>query len=303
MSDVRLHAGLDGDTGTVRLEARVHARLPVTGATWTVGRADGPVEFTPSADGSVLHARMLVADPPRWWPHTHGDQPLVPCSLCIEAGGQTRSFDLGSVGFRSVEIEVGRRIWAAGQRRAGVLPWGVLDRQRPGRLRRVARAPSAATWSWPALPAANMLRVGGTMAYESDAFYQLCDELGLLVWQDFMFANMDYPVDDPAFAANVEAEAVCQLGRLSAHPSVAVYCGNSEVEQQAAMLGLPRETWTNPWFSRGCPSCAPATIPARLTSPRPRPAGPYPSTSAPAYRTTTASGPTAGRSRTSAGRT
>src|SRR5207302_5872737 len=75
----------------------------------------------------------------------------------------------------------------------------------------------------------NMLRVGGTFVYESDSFYRRCDELGILVWQDFMFANMDYPVEDPEFAANIEGEAAYQLGLLSSHPCVAVFCGNSEV--------------------------------------------------------------------------
>jgi beta-mannosidase len=87
--------------------------------------------------------------------------------------------------------------------------------------------------------------------YESDAFYRLCDELGVLVWQDFMFANMDYPVEDQAFAANIESEARSQLGRLSAHPCVVVFCGNSEVEQQAAMVGAPRDAWRNRWFATG----------------------------------------------------
>ena len=102
-----------------------------------------------------------------------------------------------------------------------------------------------------------MLRVGGTMVYESDDFYRLCDELGILVWQDFMFANMDYPVDDPDFAANIEAEAKYQLARLAAHPCFAVLCGNSEVEQQAAMRGVPRELWRNRWFATRLPElCA-----------------------------------------------
>src|SRR5207302_646833 len=72
---------------------------------------------------------------------------------------------------------------------------------------------------------ANMLRVGGTMIYESDRFYELCDELGILVWQDFMFANMDYPTGDPAFGAEIEAEARETLVRLATHPSVTVWCG------------------------------------------------------------------------------
>ncbi len=96
----------------------------------------------------------------------------------------------------------------------------------------------------------NMLRVAGTMVYEEDHFYEACDELGLLVWQDFMFANMDYPADDEAFSASVALEATQQLQRLQAHPCVAVLCGNSEAEQQAAMWGAPREQWCSPLFGR-----------------------------------------------------
>ena len=89
----------------------------------------------------------------------------------------------------------------------------------------------------------NMLRVGGTMVYESDDFLDLCDQFGILVWQDLMFANMDYPDGDEAFVAGVTTELKQQLERLLPRASVAVICGNSEVEQQAAMWGAPRERW------------------------------------------------------------
>jgi beta-mannosidase len=99
------------------------------------------------------------------------------------------------------------------------------------------------------------------MVYESDLFYDLCDELGILVWQDFMFANMDYPAEDSAFTSVVRAEARNVLSRLARHPSLAVLCGNSEVEQQAAMLGHGPELWTNSLFRDVLRETARAIVP------------------------------------------
>ena len=90
-----------------------------------------------------------------------------------------------------------------------------------------------------------MVRIGGTMTYETDAFHDLCDELGILVWQDFMFANMDYPWEDEPFAHSVALEVTQTLAALQSRPSLAVVCGSSEVEQQAAMLGLPAARRSN----------------------------------------------------------
>jgi len=74
----------------------------------------------------------------------------------------------------------------------------------------------------------NMLRVWGGGIYEKDAFYQLCDELGLLVWQDFMFACAPYPDHDPDFMAEVEWEAEAVVRRLRNRPCIALWCGNNE---------------------------------------------------------------------------
>lgn len=151
-----------------------------------------------------------------WWPHTHGEPVLHEVRVNGELAGR--------VGFRTLSglLEVnGVPVFAR-----GALWTPVPDEE----LR-------------PTLEAArdtgmNMIRIPGTAAYESPAFWDLCDELGLLVWQDFMFANYDYPIADPGFRATVEREAAQVLDAIAWRPSLAVLCGNSEIEQQVAMLGL-----------------------------------------------------------------
>lgn len=76
----------------------------------------------------------------------------------------------------------------------------------------------------------NMLRLWGGGAYEEDRFYELCDSLGIMVWQDFMFAGSMYP-GDSAFLQNVKEEVTQQVLRLRNHPSIALWCGNNEVDE------------------------------------------------------------------------
>jgi beta-mannosidase len=100
----------------------------------------------------------------------------------------------------------------------------------------------------------NMIRIAGTTFYEGESFHRLCDELGLLVWQDMMFANMDYPFADAGFHELVTAEAERELSRLSKHSSTAVICGNSEIEQQAGMLGLDPMLGRGDFFGKELPA-------------------------------------------------
>ena len=203
---------------------------------------------------------MQIENPPLWWPHTHGRPELLKCDVVISINGVQHRQACPDVGFRQLEVNTagpfgvrinGESIYCRGA------CWTVSDL-----LTLTGSEESLAHDLWLAREAGvNMLRVGGTMTYESDRFYQLCDELGILVWQDFMFANMDYPVEDVNFKQNISAEATQQIQRLAAHPCVAVYCGNSEIEQQAAMLGMPRDLWRNSWFGEDLPALCAAQHP------------------------------------------
>ena len=214
----------------------------------------GGHEFDLHVEDDRLRGECVIPDAPLWWPHTHGAPRLLACRLELEVDGGLVTHDCGRIGFRDIAVDQadgGARLSVNGVPvfcRGAV--WTTADILRlRGTERELRRALVSLRDA-----GANMVRVGGTMTYESDDFYALCDELGLLVWQDFMFANMDYPVADDAFRAEVEAEARAQVARLSAHPSVAVWCGGSEVAQQAAMQGLPRDSWGGELFERVLPA-------------------------------------------------
>ncbi len=193
---------------------------------------------------------MRIDRPDLWWPHTHGEPALYGAALRVTVSSDMSSFvrRLTSVGFRSIELDrsdggVALRVNGAAVfcRGACWMPLDVVNLRGAADDYRgaIAQAREAGM---------NMLRVSGTTVYEVEAFFEACDEQGILVWQDFMFANMDYPGDDPSFVESVRLEVDQQMQRWRPHPCLAVLCGNSEGEQQAAMWGAPREQWSPPLF-------------------------------------------------------
>ncbi len=207
-----------------------------------------PLTAESTETGWRVDTRLELPGIEPWMPHTHGRPRLHDARLRLAISGQESEIDLPRLGFRSLELDTTDGDFALSVNGVPVFCRGACwtvndmvsldgDRQR---LRDTLQLMQRA--------GANMIRIGGTMLYEQDDFYALCDELGILVWQDFMFANMDYPQDDADFMRSVEAEAAAQLQRLSAHACIAVYCGNSEVEQQATMMGLSPAEARNPLF-------------------------------------------------------
>lgn len=201
----------------------------------------------------VWKGRLEIAEAARWWPHTHGEPVLHRTRLSISGDAATLDVDLGSIGFRSIELDRsddgftlrvnGVRVFCRGA------CWTPLD---PVSLGASTLETDAAIRQVRDL-GMNMLRVGGTMVYETDAFLDACDREGILIWQDFMFANVDVPEGNAEFDRLVALEANQLLVRYQGRPSLAVLCGNSEGEQQAAMWGAPRNLWSPPLFHQTLP--------------------------------------------------
>ncbi|WP_255608898.1 glycoside hydrolase family 2 protein [Methylosinus sp. Sm6] len=206
-----------------------------------------------------LEATLRLPDCPLWTPHTHGEPHLH----VVEARVGDLHIDLGRVGFRDIRVERGAdgrdfELFVNG------LPifcrgacWTAADAVSL-RSRREDCEPLLVAMRDAGM---NMVRVPGVTLYESDDFYDLCDELGIMVWQDFAFANFDFPVQDAAFCASVEREATQFLQRVQSAPSLSVLCGGSEVYQQAAMLGLAEAKWRSPLFDELLPRLARAHRP------------------------------------------
>ncbi|MGE7413851.1 glycosyl hydrolase 2 galactose-binding domain-containing protein [Methylobacterium tarhaniae] len=234
-TEIDLRASVEDGTGILT----AGLRLPEADGPVTL-RCDGrEIRLAETAPGR-FEGRLVLPDVALWWPHTHGEPRLH--AVVVEAGGKT--FDLGRVGFRTVTL---LRPFADGLNLAvnGVpvfcrgACWTPPDLVGlPG-----DRAAYAPLLGLAVEAGMTMLRVGGTMLYEGQAFHDLCDELGILVWQDLMLANFDYPTDDPAFRSALTAEIAQLLDRLQASPSLCIVGGGSEVEQQAAMLGFPEPVW------------------------------------------------------------
>jgi beta-mannosidase len=182
----------------------------------------------------IKNQKSKIENPALWWPNGQGAQPLYDVTLEARRrdgsviGAWSRRIGLRTLELRrerdrwgeSFEFVVnGRPIFAKG---ASWIPAHsfVAGLQRDDYQPLLASAVRANF---------NMIRVWGGGVYEHEAFYDLCDELGLMVWQDFMFACTLYP-GDPAFRQSVRREATAQVRRLRHRACLALWCGNNELE-------------------------------------------------------------------------
>ncbi|MCE5200708.1 MAG: sugar-binding domain-containing protein [Armatimonadota bacterium] len=200
------------------------------------------VTTTVPVGGKTIDAVLSVPNPKLWWPNGLGEQPMYRAIVSLLCDGAAVDVAEQPFALRKVEIrdrdESGNHAFIFVINDVPVFARGAnwipadhfpsrVTRDKYRELLLLARDAHF-----------NMLRVWGGGIYEDDEFYNLCDEWGIMVWQDFMFSLAEYP-ESLNFSANVEREVRSVVRRLRNHPSIVMWCGNNECEIDMQ----PNEAW------------------------------------------------------------
>jgi beta-mannosidase len=179
-----------------------------------------------------------IPNPDLWWPNGYGGQPLYQVDISLVRDDPTNRGMLDQhryqIGLRTIELRQKQDEWGrsfafdvngievlckgSNWIPADSFPSRITDEHLKFLIRSAAETHQ------------NMLRVWGGGFYEEDRFYDLCDRYGILVWQEFIFSCSIYPLDDPDFIENVHLEVVENIRRLRHRASLALWCGNNEME-------------------------------------------------------------------------
>ncbi|MDD5694782.1 MAG: glycoside hydrolase family 2 protein [Bacteroidales bacterium] len=209
----------------IRLDARIYVD--------SVQMLEEQISLLPGENTIALPVK--IQHPVLWWPNGMGDPKIYRIRVVLGKGEEITGEAEISAGLRNLRLvqdpdpdgsgksfyfEVnGIPVFARG---ANYIPNDVfLTNVTPDRYESIIRSAAEANM--------NMLRIWGGGIYENDLFYDLCDQYGIMVWQDFMFACSMYPGDD-AFLESVRREAIDNVKRLRNHPSIVLWCGNNEIE-------------------------------------------------------------------------
>jgi beta-mannosidase len=228
------------DLANVTAELEIEASKPTT-ATLTLAHdelsgpqtADGTQTLQLNAGINHVSVPLRIVTPKLWYPVGYGAQSRYRFSAQIRVGKEITARAETKTGLRSVELRRVPDQWGKSfefvvngisvfGKGADVIPFDSFpNRVTPEIHRNILQAAHDAHM--------NMVREWGGGYYESDDFYDICDELGIMVWQEFMFGG-DMVPGDVAFQENVRQEAIEQIKRLRDHPSIVIWCGNNEVE-------------------------------------------------------------------------
>lgn len=200
------------------------------------GDADIQIQITdPDGKREYLDNRVPyhIPNPQLWWPNGYGGQPLYTVEVSLLKQGRTTDYQKKRIGLRTMTVERKKDEWGESFAQcingisnfamgADYIPEdNLLSRITPELTRTLLEQCIAANF--------NSIRVWGGGYYPDDFFYDICDELGLVVWQDFMFACANYHLTE-AFEENIKAEFTDNVKRLRHHPSLGLWCGNNEME-------------------------------------------------------------------------
>jgi beta-mannosidase len=267
-------AAAQGQAGLAALHGRVDtAATARSGGVVPTAR----VQSAASASAKVrtttdtAHVTLQVADVERWWPRGYGDQKRYDLEVTLaDSTGTVLDTWRRRIGFRDVRIDTTPD--------AGGTPFTVVVNDQPifvrgvnwipddAFLNRITRDQLDHRFRQATAANVNLLRVWGGGRYESEDFYDLADEYGLMVTQDFLFACAAYPEEEP-FATEIAAEAAEQVVRLASHPSLLWWCGNNENIWGHADWGWPEmlgdRSWGAGYYHRILPDIVHALDPTR----------------------------------------
>ncbi len=218
----------------VRLEFQVDLEIfreeEELSAAVTVTAPDGTV-YGQSADGTIT-----IEKPQLWWPNGYGEQPLYTVNARL-LGSDGRILDTWErqIGLRTITMDIRPDQWgnqfAHQVNGVDIFAMGADYIPEDNLLSRVTRERTEKLLRDAAKAGHNSIRVWGGGYYPDDFFYEICDELGLIVWQDFMYACSSYELSE-AFEQNIRIETEENVRRIRHHACLGLWCGNNEMETQ-----------------------------------------------------------------------
>lgn len=248
IEDVFFHQEHRAD-GSVLVQCRVESVLFTEPENLSVAvelvSPDGKRYQNEQAAKSTNALEIAIADPQLWWPNGIGEQPLYQCFVRLQKSDGTRIDERKMrIGLRTLVVSRekdawgeefcfqvnGKKIFAMG---GNYVPEdNLLTRCSYARTKKLIETCKDAHF--------NCIRVWGGGCYQDDYFYDLCDEYGLIVWQDFMYACASYWLTDE-FRTSIIAETRDNVKRLRHHACIGLWCGNNEIESAWVGWGIPQE--------------------------------------------------------------
>ncbi|MCK5924060.1 MAG: hypothetical protein KAG66_24210, partial [Methylococcales bacterium] len=233
--------------GQVWVKGRGYREIPVEMKVELDGKVVWDSSFYPKKGRKLVKFDIQIENPKRWWPQGYGEANLYNIKIILGKNGYEHASHEMKYGLRTVEllqepddigtsfsfVVNGRPIFAKG---ANILPTDFLPQNAQERRLHLRQAIIDARF--------NMLRFWGGGDYASDEWLNWCDENGILVWQDFIFAGAFYP-HGKAFHTRIKKEAKHQIKRFRNHACMALWCGNNEIEVAFKHWGLlEKENYT-----------------------------------------------------------